>query len=84
MKKIEILAIAILLIAVAGCNTSPKQPEGGYLVTGELLGFDEPMLHTMYVDKNLHGLHAVQTLSRLNRIHHLEARRHLANSSFRR
>jgi type I restriction enzyme R subunit len=32
-------------------------------------GFDQPYLHTMYVDKKLNGLHAVQTLSRLNRIH---------------
>ncbi len=32
-------------------------------------GFDEPLLHTMYVDKKLSGLAAVQTLSRLNRIH---------------
>ena len=31
-------------------------------------GFDQPLLHTMYVDKPLTGLHAVQTLSRLNRI----------------
>lgn len=31
-------------------------------------GFDQPLLHTMYVDKKLSGLHAVQTLSRLNRI----------------
>src|ERR1019366_7837999 len=32
-------------------------------------GFDQPLLHTMYVDKVLTGLNAVQTLSRLNRIH---------------
>jgi type I restriction enzyme R subunit len=32
-------------------------------------GFDQPLLHTMYVDKRLDGLQAVQTLSRLNRIH---------------
>jgi type I restriction enzyme R subunit len=32
-------------------------------------GFDQPLLHTMYVDKRLNGLHAVQTLSRLNRMH---------------
>jgi type I restriction enzyme R subunit len=32
-------------------------------------GFDQPLLHTMYVDKVLVGLAAVQTLSRLNRIH---------------
>ncbi len=31
-------------------------------------GFDQPLLHTMYVDKKLSDLHAVQTLSRLNRI----------------
>ena len=30
-------------------------------------GFDEPLLHTMYVDKRLAGIQAVQTLSRLNR-----------------
>jgi type I restriction enzyme R subunit len=32
-------------------------------------GFDEPLLHTMFVDKKLSGVKAVQTLSRLNRIH---------------
>lgn len=32
-------------------------------------GFDQPLLHTMYVDKTLSGLAAVQTLSRLNRRH---------------
>ena len=32
-------------------------------------GFDQPLLHTMYVDKRLDGIQAVQTLSRLNRIH---------------
>lgn len=32
-------------------------------------GFDQPLLHTMYVDKRLDGLQAVQTLSRLNRTH---------------
>ena len=32
-------------------------------------GFDEPLLHTMYVDKKLEGVKAVQTLSRLNRTH---------------
>ena len=32
-------------------------------------GFDQPLLHTMYVDKRLSGIQAVQTLSRLNRTH---------------
>jgi type I restriction enzyme R subunit len=35
-------------------------------------GFDQPLLHTMYVDRILTGLAAVQTLSRLNRIHPLK------------
>lgn len=33
------------------------------------MGYDEPLLHTMYVDKVLSGIKAVQTLSRLNRAH---------------
>jgi type I restriction enzyme, R subunit len=32
-------------------------------------GFDQPLLHTMFVDKKLEWVNAVQTLSRLNRIH---------------
>ena len=32
-------------------------------------GYDQPLLHTMYVDKQLSDLKAVQTLSRLNRCH---------------
>lgn len=35
-------------------------------------GFDQPLLHTMYVDKLLSGIQAVQTLSRLNRTHPLK------------
>ncbi|MGI9392269.1 MAG: type I restriction endonuclease subunit R [Parvibaculales bacterium] len=34
-----------------------------------LTGYDEPLMHTMYVDKPLSGIKAVQTLSRLNRAH---------------
>ncbi len=32
-------------------------------------GYDEPLLHSMYVDKQLKGVNAVQTLSRLNRVY---------------
>ena len=32
-------------------------------------GFDEPLLHTMFLDKSVNGINAVQTLSRLNRKH---------------
>jgi type I restriction enzyme R subunit len=48
--------------------------EYGVLIVAEKFqtGFDEPLLHTMYVDKTLTGLAAVQTLSRLNRIHPLK------------
>jgi type I restriction enzyme R subunit len=35
-------------------------------------GYDEPLLHTMYVDKALSSIKAVQTLSRLNRAHPLK------------
>lgn len=44
---------------------------GNILIVAEKYqtGFDEPLLHTMVVDKKLRGVKAVQTLSRLNRIH---------------
>lgn len=35
-------------------------------------GFDQPLLHTLFVDKRLAGIQAVQTLSRLNRMHPLK------------
>jgi type I restriction enzyme R subunit len=35
-------------------------------------GFDQPLLHTMFIDKRLSGIQAVQTLSRLNRTHPLK------------
>lgn len=43
--------------------------EYGILIVAEKYqtGFDEPLLHTMFVDKKLSGVKAVQTLSRLNR-----------------
>lgn len=46
-----------------------KTPEYRILVVANKYqtGFDEPLLHTMYVDKKLDGVQAVQTLSRLNR-----------------
>ncbi len=49
-------------------------PDYGVLIVAEKFqtGFDQPLLHTMYVDKPLVGLAAVQTLSRLNRIHPLK------------
>ncbi len=48
-----------------------KRPEYRFLIVAEKFqtGFDQPLLHTMYVDKKLDGVHAVQTLSRLNRVH---------------
>jgi len=46
-----------------------KTPEYRILVVANKFqtGFDEPLLHTMYVDKRLAGVQAVQALSRLNR-----------------
>lgn len=48
-----------------------KQQEYRFLVVANKFqtGFDQPLLHTMYVDKKLGGVNAVQTLSRLNRMH---------------
>ncbi len=47
------------------------QPEYRFLIVANKFqtGFDQPLLHTMYVDKKLGGVNAVQTLSRLNRVH---------------
>ena len=55
-------------------NQIPNQfKEGPYrfLIVADKFqtGYDEPLLHTMYVDKQLSGIKAVQTLSRLNRAH---------------
>lgn len=49
-------------------------PEYNILIVAEKYqtGFDQPLLHTMYVDKQLQGIKAVQTLSRLNRYHPLK------------
>ena len=46
-----------------------KQPEIRILIAANKFqtGFDQPLLHTIYVDKKLGGVAAVQTLSRLNR-----------------
>ena len=48
-----------------------KLPEFKILIVANKFqtGFDQPFLHTMYVDKKLGGVMAVQTLSRLNRTH---------------
>ena len=63
----------------AGMNGMPEtqtaaafhHPDYRIMVCAEKFqtGFDEPLLHTMYVDKKLGGVNAVQTLSRLNRTH---------------
>ena len=63
----------------AGMNHFPESQTAERFATGDYqvlivaekfqTGFDQPLLHTMYVDKVLTGLNAVQTLSRLNRIH---------------
>ena len=48
-----------------------EKPEYRFLVVANKFqtGFDQPLLHTLYVDKKLGGVNAVQTLSRLNRTH---------------
>jgi type I restriction enzyme R subunit len=48
-----------------------SKPEYQFLIAADKYqtGFDQPLLHTMYVDKRLADVQAVQTLSRLNRIY---------------
>src|SRR5262249_29327753 len=48
-----------------------EQPEYRFLIVAEKFqtGLDQPLLHTMYVDKKLSGVNTVQTLSRLNRVY---------------
>jgi len=63
----------------AGMNGLPEKqtakafdrPDCRFLIVANKFqtGFDQPYLHTMYVDKKLGGVNAVQTLSRLNRTH---------------
>ncbi len=57
--------------AEAQTAKSFEQPECRFLIVANKFqtGFDQPLLHTMYVDKKLGGVNAVQTLSRLNRTH---------------
>ncbi|NHQ81716.1 type I restriction endonuclease subunit R [Chromobacterium vaccinii] len=51
-------------------DTLKQDPYRFLIVANKFVtGFDEPLLHSMYVDKPLAGVLAVQTLSRLNRAH---------------
>jgi len=66
-------------VSEARCNGFPESQTAERFDTDEYqlmvvaekfqTGFDQPRLYAMYVDKTLTGLAAVQTLSRLNRIH---------------
>jgi len=54
-------------------KTFKKEPYRFLIVADKFqTGYDEPLLHTMYVDKMLAGIKAVQTLSRINRAHPLK------------
>jgi type I restriction enzyme R subunit len=55
----------------ASIPTEFEKNENRFLIVANKFqtGFDQPLLHTMYVDKKLGGVNAVQTLSRLNRSH---------------
>ena len=64
-------------VTSAGLNGFPdaaipktfKRDPYRFLIVADMFqtGYDEPLLHTMYVDKQLYDIKAVQTLSRLNR-----------------
>ena len=73
---VEDVGLSYTEASMNGCAESQtaetfKQPEYRFLIVANKFqtGFDQPLLHTMYVDKKLSGVHAVQTLSRLNRVH---------------
>lgn len=55
--------------ALAEANEEFKEYQVLVVAEKYQTGFDQPLLHTMYVDKKLDGVKAVQTLSRLNRTH---------------
>ncbi|WP_435874966.1 type I restriction endonuclease subunit R [Nonomuraea bangladeshensis] len=65
----------------AYCRADDRSPNAGEKAEYRILvvadkyqtGFDQPLLTTMYVDKKLAGVAAVQTLSRLNRTHRLKS-----------
>ena len=61
-------------IKEAGLPEKFDSPDYQVLLVAEKYqtGYDQPLLHTMYVDKRLAGIQAVQTLSRLNRMHPLK------------
>ena len=58
-------------IPSAAIASELEKPEYRFLIVANKFqtGFDQPLLQTMYVDKKLGGVNAVQTLSRLNRSH---------------
>lgn len=60
--------------ASSAIPTEFEKAESRFLIVANKFqtGFDQPLLHTMYVDKKLGGVNAVQTLSRLNRSHPLK------------
>jgi type I restriction enzyme R subunit len=62
-----------------GKDGAPVRPEYRILVVADKYqtGFDQPLLTTMYVEKPLSGVAAVQTLSRLNRTHRLKSQEDL-------
>ena len=67
LKRIEdTLAVAETGLFGAAQRFDPRPRTGGDI---RQTGYDEPLLHTMYVDKTLPGAKAVQTLSRLDRAH---------------
>ena len=54
----------------ATADTFNREPYRMLIVASKFqTGFDQPLLSAMYVDRQISGLQAVQTLSRLNRIH---------------
>lgn len=61
-----------------------KQEKNGLIIVVDKLqtGFDEPKLHTLFLDKEIHDINAVQTISRVNRTCKYKEECHIIDFSF--
>lgn len=61
-----------------------KVAKNGIIIVVDKLqtGFDEPKLHTLFLDKEIHGINAIQTISRVNRTAKYKEECHIVDFSF--
>ena len=63
---------------------APKTAKNGIIIVVDKLqtGFDEPKLHTLFLDKEIRGINAIQTISRVNRTTKYKEECHIVDFSF--